>query len=47
MMGHHLLLQLLVLIILLGTTWTEHLSIDGRESCAIIDIIALVARGCG
>ena len=47
MMGHHLFLQLLVLIILLGAAWTEHLSIYGRESGAIIDIIALVVRGCG
>ena len=50
-MGHHLLLQL-VLIVLLGAAWTEHLSVNGRESCAIIDIIvtiliALVARGGG
>lgn len=49
--SHHLLLQL-VLIVLLGAAWTEHLSVDGRESGAIIDIIvavlvALVARGGG
>lgn len=39
--GHHLLLQL-VLIVLLGAAWTEHLSVDRRESCAIIDIIVAV-----